>query len=178
MALTLCREFCAKQRVNWHVSKIIIAPIISALPKKKKILKKNEQDEGRREKTKPHGEIIMIDRLQSKTVVNEYLEMPSESWETTCKTRWRIRAEFELNNENIKKLDMAFIIGLHIGTCGMKTEVTAILCAQLNTHFRVMAIWFFIALVIDCFIHCHCLSIDAKIISHPVCEWISTENWR
>lgn len=27
---------------------------------------------------KPHGEIIMIDRLQSKTVVNEYLEMPSQ----------------------------------------------------------------------------------------------------
>lgn len=31
-----------------------------------------------RQRKKPHGEIIMIDRLQSKTVVNEYLEMPSQ----------------------------------------------------------------------------------------------------
>lgn len=42
---------------------------------------------------KPHGEIIMIDRLQSKTVVNEYLEMPSQKsndqWErwNSCRVR-------------------------------------------------------------------------------------------
>lgn len=60
----------------------------------------NEQRENAREK-KPHREIIMIDRLQSKRVFNGYLEMEKIK---------HLHAKFKETNENIKS-DRTFAIG-------------------------------------------------------------------
>lgn len=61
--------------------KFIIARIISGLQRNQrgrnmaKESNNNKKKKPANQQNQPHREIIMIDRLQSKTIVNEYLKM-------------------------------------------------------------------------------------------------------
>lgn len=105
------RKHCAKQRVNWHVSKIIIAPIISTLLQRTRYRKQQNTTDAKihsfratKNRKRPYREIIMIDRLQSKRVVNEYLERPiPENEQETERSTAFVPREFEAKIMNISK---------------------------------------------------------------------------